>query len=142
MENPSLCNVLFAPDLCNQLFSIITLINLGHTCIFNKRFFTVTFSDNKQNAVTLPHSTQKKHASLVKTKEKSKFRKSKPLKESFFEMIASEIMKQVQNVHTGYIYCKCLARHWSQGRSWQFLHIMSDIHNKQKAYIKDTSESQ
>ena len=27
-------NVLLAPDLCDGLFSIITLINLGHTCLF------------------------------------------------------------------------------------------------------------
>ena len=31
-----LYNVLFAPDLCDQLFSINTLINLVHTCLFQK----------------------------------------------------------------------------------------------------------
>ena len=32
----TLHNVLLAPDLCGSLFSIITLINLGHTCLFQK----------------------------------------------------------------------------------------------------------
>ena len=39
----TLHNVLLAPDLCNRLFSIFTLINSGHTCLFHKGFFTVYF---------------------------------------------------------------------------------------------------
>ena len=31
----TLYNVLLAPDLCDRLFSIITLINSGHTCLFH-----------------------------------------------------------------------------------------------------------
>ena len=31
----TLHNVLLASDLCDRLFSIITLINLGHTCLFH-----------------------------------------------------------------------------------------------------------
>ena len=34
----TLYNVLLAPDLCDRLFSIITLINAVHTCIFHKGF--------------------------------------------------------------------------------------------------------
>ena len=30
---PTLYNVLLAPDLCNRLFSIITIMNSGHTCL-------------------------------------------------------------------------------------------------------------
>ena len=37
----TLYNVLLAPDLCNRIFSIITLMNAGHTCIFQKGFCTV-----------------------------------------------------------------------------------------------------
>ena len=33
--------VLLAPDLCDRLFSIITLMNAGHTCLFHKGFCTV-----------------------------------------------------------------------------------------------------
>ena len=72
-----LYNVLFATDLCDPLFSIITLMNSIHPCLFHKVFCTVFFSKNKQNMVTLPCSAQRKHAFLVKTKEsqnhKSKF---------------------------------------------------------------------
>ena len=37
----TLYNVLLAPDLCDRLFSIITLNNAGHTCLFHKEFCTV-----------------------------------------------------------------------------------------------------
>ena len=52
----TLYNVLLAPDICDRLFSIITLINLGHTCLFHKGFCMVYFGDEKENSVTLPHS--------------------------------------------------------------------------------------
>ena len=39
----ALHNLILAPDLCDGLFLIITLINLGHTCLFHKGFFTVYF---------------------------------------------------------------------------------------------------
>ena len=41
----TLYNVLLAPDLCDILFSIITLINEGHTCLFHKGFCTVYEKD-------------------------------------------------------------------------------------------------
>ena len=37
----TLHNVLLAPDLCDRLFSIITLMNLVHICLFHKDFCTV-----------------------------------------------------------------------------------------------------
>ena len=51
----TLYNVLLAPDLCDRLFLIITLINAGHTCIFHKGFYMVYFGAKEDNAVTLPH---------------------------------------------------------------------------------------
>ena len=54
----TLYNVLLAPDLCDRLFSIITLLNAGHICLFCKGFCTVYFGAEKKNAVTLPHSAQ------------------------------------------------------------------------------------
>ena len=39
----TLHNVLLAPDLCNRLFVIITFMNSGHYCPFQKGFFTVYF---------------------------------------------------------------------------------------------------
>ena len=38
----TLYNVLLAPDLCDKLFSIITLTNAGHTCLFHKGFSQCT----------------------------------------------------------------------------------------------------
>ena len=58
----TLCNILLAPDLRDRLFSIITLMNAGYTCIFHKKFCTVFFGADKRNAVTLPHSAHRKHA--------------------------------------------------------------------------------
>ena len=55
-----------------QVISIITLMNVGHTCIFHKGFFKVYFRAEKKNAVTLPHSAQRKHAFLGKIKDISK----------------------------------------------------------------------
>ena len=34
----TLYNVVLAPDLCDRLFSIITLMNAGHKCLFQKGF--------------------------------------------------------------------------------------------------------
>ena len=57
----TLHNVILALDLRDRLFLIITLKNLGHTFLFHKGFCTVFFSDRDKNAVTLPHSAQRKH---------------------------------------------------------------------------------
>ena len=58
----TLHNVILAPDLRDRLFSIITLINSGHICLFQKAFCKVKFGDKERNAVRLPHSSQRKHA--------------------------------------------------------------------------------
>ena len=68
----TLYNVLFAPDLCDRLFSIITLMDTGHTCLFHKGFCTVYFGAKEDNAVTLPHSAVRKHAFMGKSMEDSK----------------------------------------------------------------------
>ena len=44
----TLHNVLLAPDLCDRFFSIITLMNSRHTCLFHKGFCTVYFG-TKEN---------------------------------------------------------------------------------------------
>ena len=64
----TLYNVLLAPDLCDGLFSIVTLMNAVYTCIFCKWFCTVYFGAEKKNAVTLPHTAQRKHAFAGKIK--------------------------------------------------------------------------
>ena len=47
-------------------------MNSGHPCLFYKGFCTVYFGAEKKNAVTLPHSAQRKHAYLGKIKDMSK----------------------------------------------------------------------
>ena len=42
------------------------------TCLFNKGFFTMYFRAKEKNAVTLPHSAQRKHAFIGKIKGMSK----------------------------------------------------------------------
>ena len=64
----ALYNVLFVLDLCDKLFSIVTLMNSGHTCLFYKGFCMIFLSDNEQNAVTLLHIEQRKRVFLLKTK--------------------------------------------------------------------------
>ena len=39
-------NVLLEPDFYDSLFSIITLMNSGHTRLFHKWFFTEYFGEN------------------------------------------------------------------------------------------------
>ena len=68
----TLYNVLLDPDLCDRLFSIITLMNAGHTCLFHKGFCTVYFGVKEDNAVTLAKSAVRKHAFMVKSMESSK----------------------------------------------------------------------
>ena len=51
-------NIPLAADLCNKLFSIIMLMNSGHTYHFHKGICTVFFGDNQYNAETLSHSVQ------------------------------------------------------------------------------------
>ena len=68
----TLYNVLLAPYLCDRLFSIITLMNSGHACIFHKGFCTVYFRAKEDNAVTLPHSAVRKYAFLGNIMKKPK----------------------------------------------------------------------
>ena len=81
----SLYNVLLAPDLCDRLFSIITLMNAGHTCLYQKGFCTVYFVSDKKNAVTLPHSAQRKHAFTGKINNMSKKNKFPARKKTALE---------------------------------------------------------
>ena len=83
----TLYNVILAPDLCHRLFLIIMLMNAGHICLFHKGFCTVYFGADKRNAVTLPHSAQRKYAFTGKIKNTSKKNHSK--KENCFRYFRS-----------------------------------------------------
>ena len=65
----TLHNVILAQYLCDTLFSIVTLMNSGHTCLFLKCFCTVYFVAKDKNTVTLPHSAQRKHAFWEKSRK-------------------------------------------------------------------------
>ena len=80
-------NVILGPDLCNRLFSIITLMNSGHTCLFHNGFCTVYFGAKENNAVNLPHSAQRKHAFLGKIKKVSKRNKLPARKKVALELL-------------------------------------------------------
>ena len=73
----TLHNVLLTPDLCDRLFSIITLMNSGHTCLFQKKMYGVIFYGDR-NAFTLPHSAQQKHDFWREMKQMSKTKKLAP----------------------------------------------------------------
>ena len=84
-----LYNVTLAPDLCDRLFSNITLMGLGHTCLFRKYFFKVYFGARETNAVTLPHHARRKHVFRGEIKEISKTNKL-----PYREKIALELLQQ------------------------------------------------
>ena len=83
----TLYNVLLAPDLCDRLFSIITLMNAVHICLFHKGFFTVYFGVDKRNALTLPHSAQRKNAFAANIKNMSKKNKIPARKKIALELL-------------------------------------------------------
>ena len=83
----TLYDVVQAPELWDRLFSIITLINAGHTCLFHKWFCTVYFGGKEKNAVKLPHSAQRKQTFLGKIMEKSKKNKLPSRKKIALELL-------------------------------------------------------
>ena len=83
----TLYNVLLALDLCEKIFSLITLMNEGHTCIFHKKFCTMYFVSKEDNAVTLPHSAQRKNALTGKNQDVSKKNKYPARKKIALELL-------------------------------------------------------
>ena len=65
-------------------------MNAGYNCLFHKGFFTVYFGSDKKNAVTLPHSAQRKHAFLGKIMEMSRKKILTAIKK-----IALELLHQI-----------------------------------------------
>ena len=80
-------NVLLAPYLCDITFSIIMLMNSGHTCLFPKGVYTVYFGAKEKNAVTSPHSAQRKHEFWEEIKEISKTEKLPAKKKIALELL-------------------------------------------------------
>ena len=82
-----LYNILLAPDICNRLSLIITLMNLVHTCLFHKGFLTVYFVEKENNAVTLPRCAQQKHLFWGEIKQMSKSKKLSLRKKFALELL-------------------------------------------------------
>ena len=112
--------VLLAPDLCNRLLWIIALMNLGHTCPFHKGFCTVYFGAKDKNALTLPHSAQRKHTFLGKIMEKSKKKQITSKKENCFRITTSDIRTQIRLIIVSWGYCQYLGRCRAKNRSRPF----------------------
>ena len=79
--------VILAPDLCDRLFFIITLMNSVHTCLLHKGFCTVSFGEKYKNAVTLQHSAQRKHEFLGEIKKISKTKKLPSINKIALELL-------------------------------------------------------
>ena len=90
----ALHNVIFATDLCRRIFSIITLMNFGHNCLFQKRFCTVYFGNKEKNTVNLPHSAQTKHAYLEEIKVISETKKLPSRKKNALELLHQRLGKR------------------------------------------------
>ena len=100
----TLYNVLLAPDLWDRLFSIITLMNAGHTCLFHKGFCTMYFGAKDNSAVTLPHSAKRKHAFIGKSRRfqrKINYQQEK----NCFRIITSKIRTQIHQIIVSWGYC-------------------------------------
>ena len=65
-------------------------MNSGHTCLYHKGFCTVYLGAKEKNAITLPHSAQRKYTFLGKIKEMSK-KKISPARKK----IALELLHQI-----------------------------------------------
>ena len=62
-------------------------MNTVHTCLFHNGFCTVNFRAEKNNAVTLPHSAQRKHAFAGTIKNMSKKNKFPSRKKIALELL-------------------------------------------------------
>ena len=79
--------VLLTPDLCNRLSSIITLLILGILVYSTKGFALCTLEQRKKNAVTLPHSAQRKYVFIGKIKDIPKKNKLPARKKIALELL-------------------------------------------------------
>ena len=62
-------------------------MNAGHTCLLHKGFFAMYFGAKEDNAVTLPHSAQRKHDFTGKNQDVSKKNKYPARKKIALELL-------------------------------------------------------
>ena len=123
----SLYNALFAPDLWNWIFSIVVLINLGHSFFFHKSFSRFYLVMNNKKRWHYSILFIEKYAFLYKQR---KSQNQKSPKRNFSGNISSDIKKHVHNITTCWRHWWCLVRYLYQCISWPFLHVMPNINNQ------------
>ena len=75
---------------------------------FHKGFCTVYFGAKEKNALTLPHSAQRKHAFLGKIMEKSKKNKLPARKKIDLELLHQRLgHRSTKSLLSGYTAIKC-----------------------------------
>ena len=92
----------------------------------------MSFGDKEKNAVTLPHSAQKKHAFLGEIKKMSKSKKIAPRNKVSLKLLHHRLgHRSTRSLMAGYT-----VKIWHEIElridPEPFLHIMSDIFNKYK----------
>ena len=128
----TLYNVLLAPDLCTILFSIITLMNAGHTCLFQKRVLHGVLRSREEKCGNITTQCTKETCISRKNQQCVKEKQITSKKENYFRITTSEIRAQIHMIIVIWGYCKCLGRCRAKNRSRPFLHIMSNFFNEQK----------
>ena len=113
----TLHNLILASDLCDRLFSIVMLMNPGRTFLFHKEFWTVYFWSKEKNAVTLPHSAQRKHAFWGEIKEMSKTNKLSSRKKVALELVQYRL---------GHRYTRSLLAVYN-ANFWEYVEIRIDL---------------
>ena len=107
-------------------------MNSGHNYIFHKGFCTVYFGEKEKNAVTLPHSAQRKHAFLGKIMEKSKKNKLPARKkialELLYQILGHISTRSLLSGDTANFLGICRANN----RPIPFFNIMSNLFNLKK----------
>ena len=94
----------------------ISIINSGNTCLFHKGFCTVFFSENEDDMVILPHSSQQNHAFLVKTEEKSKSQKQMTKQNISLELLHQILVQiSIKSLLDG-----------DTGNAWQDIELRAD----------------
>ena len=98
----TLQNVLLAPELCDRLFFIITLVSLGHTCLLQKGFCTEYFRAKEEMNLKLPHISQRKYAFLGGNKGKFQRNRNYQLKINCSKLITSRIWSPINQIIIGW----------------------------------------
>ena len=83
----TLHNVLLAPDLCDKVFSIITLMNSGHNSLFHKGFSMVNFGAKEKKRSNITTQCTKETCIFGEKKEMSRTKKLPARKKIALELL-------------------------------------------------------